>query len=370
MKNPARNLGVDLLRIISMLGVVFLHVLGHGGILAADLSPTNFSLVWFIETLTYPAVNCFVLISGYVGYKGARYFPKMKSLFSLYFTVLFYSLAFYVVMTALDYAPLGLGELAKNLLPIISKRYWFFSIYFGMFLLSPALNLLVDRSKPRPIFFFLVALLLLCGISLVRDRFSLMNGFSLIWFVLLYLVGAILKKYQISDLLSKKGWLVLVAVSFAAAWIPLVLLTFVRVPILSNYGGILINYVSPTMVLMAVGLLCLFSKLELAPRAARPISFFAVSAFSVYLIHENQYIRTHFMTRIHLIAERFSEIWLIPFVIAVAIAIFLLGILVDKIRMGLFQLLGVNKLAGWLDRRLKTPLNALYKKAERKLCLK
>jgi surface polysaccharide O-acyltransferase-like enzyme len=87
MNKVSRNFGIDLLRFLSMLSVVFLHVLGHGGILKSDLSPANFSMVWFIEILAYPAVNCFVLISGYIGYKEEKIFPKIKNLLTLAFTV-------------------------------------------------------------------------------------------------------------------------------------------------------------------------------------------------------------------------------------------------------------------------------------------
>ena len=80
MKNTSRNLGIDILRIVSMIGVVFLHILGHGGLLDSQLSPAKFSMVWFLELLAYPAVNCFILISGYVGYKGERIFPKIKNM--------------------------------------------------------------------------------------------------------------------------------------------------------------------------------------------------------------------------------------------------------------------------------------------------
>ena len=90
MNKVSRNYGIDLLRIISMLGVVFLHVLGHGGILSLDLSPVKFSMVWFIEILAYPAVNCFVLISGYIGYKeekivcSERYFRNQTAILCEY----------------------------------------------------------------------------------------------------------------------------------------------------------------------------------------------------------------------------------------------------------------------------------------------
>lgn len=49
--------------------VAVLHTLGQGGILGSfkqgDLS---FSIAWFLETAAFGAVDCFALISGYVGY--------------------------------------------------------------------------------------------------------------------------------------------------------------------------------------------------------------------------------------------------------------------------------------------------------------
>ncbi len=350
-----------------MLGVVFLHVLGHGGILASTLSPLNYSLAWFLETLAYPAVNCFVLISGYVGYKGEQYFPKMKSIFSLFFTVLFYSVSIYLILSFLGYEPFGIKELAKNFMPIISKRYWFFSTYFGLFLLSPVLNQLVHKSKPKPVFIFLITFFLICAFSLIRDRFSLLNGFSLIWFIFLYLIGAILKEYNISDLLRKREWLILVSTSFAITWLPMIVTKFIDIPYVSNYAGIFINYVSPTLVLMSIGLVCLFTKFNCPPASVAPIHFFASSAFSVYLIHENPYIRSNFITKIHLFANYFHEIWLILFVVCCASVIFLSCILIDKVRIALFRLIRIEHLAETLDRFIKKHINTLYEKVNTKI---
>lgn len=64
--NPTRNYGIDALRIVSMLMVVTLHVLGHGGVLKIAESE-KYWIVWFLEISAYCAVNCYALISGYVG---------------------------------------------------------------------------------------------------------------------------------------------------------------------------------------------------------------------------------------------------------------------------------------------------------------
>ncbi len=147
MSSTSRNYGIDLLRIVSMVGVVFLHVLGHGGLLNSFQSPARFSLIWFFEILAFPAVNCFVLVSGYVGYKGSDIFPKIKNLFSLLFTVIFYSVVIFFIFKFFGPEPIGTDQLIKSIFPTIMGRYWFFTAYFALFLLSPILNLFVHKSN-------------------------------------------------------------------------------------------------------------------------------------------------------------------------------------------------------------------------------
>ena len=68
-----RNYGIELLRIVAMLAVCLLHILGQGGILAKTVKYSlRYELVWFMEIAAYCAVNCYALISGYVGV-GSKY---------------------------------------------------------------------------------------------------------------------------------------------------------------------------------------------------------------------------------------------------------------------------------------------------------
>ena len=80
-----RNFGIDLLIIISMPMVVILHVLGQGGVLeSTKLFSPNYMITWFLEIAAYCAVNCYALISGYVGYESKH---KFSNLFHLLFHV-------------------------------------------------------------------------------------------------------------------------------------------------------------------------------------------------------------------------------------------------------------------------------------------
>ncbi|MBQ6816340.1 MAG: acyltransferase [Clostridia bacterium] len=360
MKNSTRNLGIDILRILSMLGVVCFHVLGHGGILNIEHTAISFSMVWFLQILVYPVVNCFVLITGYIGYKDDNISPKIKSLLSLMFTVAFYSILIFLAFTFLGVEPFNLKGLAKNFLPTIFKNYWFFSAYFGLFLFSPLLNLLVQKSNLKQAFIFLSVFLFSVIISVLHDTFSLLGGFTLIWFIFIYLTGAFIKKFKLNELLSKKWWLIIALLSCVATWLSKIVLHFSGISFLENHSNVLVKYVSPTIVLMAIALLCLFSKINCNPSFAKTISFFASSAFSVYLIHDNIYVRTHLISKIHTFIGNPNFLLLALFIICFVLAIFLSCILIDKIRISIFKFLNINKLSVQIEKIIRKTVNNIY----------
>ena len=90
MEKSSRNYGIDLLRVFSIFLVAILHILGHGGAIGTTTSLWHFSAIWFLEIFAYPAVNCFVLISGFVGYRGDNYTLRLRNIISMFFTVVFY----------------------------------------------------------------------------------------------------------------------------------------------------------------------------------------------------------------------------------------------------------------------------------------
>ena len=62
--------GIELLRILATFYIILLHVIGQGGIASAvgqgRIATAGCSL---LLALAYPAVNCYALISGFVGCK-------------------------------------------------------------------------------------------------------------------------------------------------------------------------------------------------------------------------------------------------------------------------------------------------------------
>ena len=360
MRKTSRNYGIDLLRIFCMLGVVCLHLLSHGGLLDGAKSHAQHSILWFLEAFALPAVNCFVLISGFCGYRESCYYPKLKNLISITISALFYSIGICLLFMLLYPSEGALKKLFVACVPF--RGYWFFAAYFGMFLLMPVLNLFVHKGDRKMHFLFLLALTLFCCVSLVLDAFTLSRGYSVFWLVLLYVLGAIIKKYNLPEKLSKKAWLLLILGAFLITWLPIAILPLTKISLLAKKSDLFATYISPTTVLMAIGWLCFCAKTSCKKPIISITTFITPSVFSVYLIHDNPHIRLNWFSQLHTLCEGFSTSLLVLFVLGCALAIFLACVLIDKVRVLLFRLIRLDSAEYKLADLTKKVINSLYNK--------
>ena len=133
MKN--RNLGIDLLRIVSMYMVVILHVLGHGGILRnLEVLSLSYCVLWLLEITCYCAVNCYALITGYVMVNSKF---KYKKIFYLWLDVLFWRLLLTFIMNFMFPDLVGKKDFLYSVFNVMFNSYWYFSSYFALFFFIP-----------------------------------------------------------------------------------------------------------------------------------------------------------------------------------------------------------------------------------------
>lgn len=348
-KLTEHNYGIDLLRIISMVAVIALHVLGHGGILR-NASGLNFYIAWIIEVIAMPAVNCFVIISGYVGFRNEKYAPKAKNIVSLWFTVVFYSFGITMLFWFLHPEALGIKDIVYSALPVSTNQYWFFMAYVVLFILSPLLNCFVHNTNKRTALITFVFIGVALSIYPVvftalqfdfADPFKLLEGYSFVWFAALYLIGAYIRKYQIQNNFTTASLLCYIVGGYLISW-------FTKSFIGQKFvilGNNMVSYISPTMLITAIALVCAFSKLKPGKIWVKLISFFAPVTFAIYLIHENRHFR-HFA-----ISGRFSSVaemnplLIVLIVFCVVFVVFVICSLIDKVRIFLFRLLRINCLS-------------------------
>ena len=166
-RQTGRNYGIDLLRIVSMFMVCLLHVLGHGGVLdATEPQSLNYYVAWFIEIAAFCAVNCYALISGYVGVK-SKY--KVSNILYLWLQVAIYSVAISVVFAIIKPDTYTWKTILKSFVPVTFSQYWYFTAYFGLFLFIPILNF-ARNNMPRNVLKYVLWTLILIITVLSRLR--------------------------------------------------------------------------------------------------------------------------------------------------------------------------------------------------------
>ena len=129
-----RNAGIDLIRIVSMLGIVYTHVLFNG---KAIYKYNKYkSKIFDFYTFIFWHNNSFSLISGIVSSKSTKY----SNLLYLWLCVVFYSVGIRYYYLKYKKDSRVNGELYQDYYPVINGRYWYFTSYFGMFIFLPVVN--------------------------------------------------------------------------------------------------------------------------------------------------------------------------------------------------------------------------------------
>ncbi len=353
-----RNYGIDALRLIAMFLVVILHVLGQGGVLAST-GGKEYYLCYFLETFSFCAVDCYAIISGYVGYKDNEKPLNYAKYGKMWIQVFFYSLVITLIFGMIQPGAVGKKEIIHSLFPVSFNQYWYFTEYTALFLMMPWINKLIRGLSERQT--SVLAVIIICVFSVYttffqRDKtgFRLSGGYSFIWLALLYIIGCWLKKCRIPEKIKKKKALILLVFFVLIPFIYSVVSGFLPF-VLDIY---LIDYVSIFTLGTAIFLVILFSQIKAPKPLCNIIKFFSPAAFGVYLIHEHPYIKNHIITdKFLFIAD--ASIWKIPLlVLGSALAIFILCLLIDRVRLFAFEKLKLNYIAVMICDKL---LNWMFK---------
>ena len=344
MLSKNRNYGLDLLRMLSMFLIVNLHVLGQGGAMVRVTGrEAVYYSCWFVETCAYCAVDCYGLISGYVGVDSKH---RPARILELWLQVFFYSAGITLLFRIFSPELLTEGSLWNAIFPVGWKTYWYFSAYVGLFFVMPYLNRLVNALEERELKKLALMLFLLFSVATAlpkvngSDFLQMVGGYSFVWLAVLYLLGACIKKCHFQ---RREKWKYLLAYFAMAAfsWIfKIGMENYTRkVYGEAKFGRLFTSYTAPTILLCAVCLLLIFETLEIkSEKGKKWITYLSPLAFSVYLIH------THPLVFGTILKGAFSGYRSLPAPLAVlavlasAVLIYIACTLVDIVRRKLFKL--------------------------------
>ena len=283
-----RNTNLDLLRIFSMFLIVFLHSIDHSGVL--EQAETCGNVTYYYVRLTYGlcqvCVNIYVMLSGYFLVESKF---RLHKLVTLWMQAAFYAFALKLIFMLSGLDDFSLISLAGCFFPILTGRYWFLTIYVGMYLVSPFLNILIRAMTRQQHGILNLCLFGLFSVwSSLHPAIAGMNsggGWGLAWFVVLYLAAAWFRLYYEPGSRPVKwfaGYLLIPAVIAGLQLLNRQLGIGLISSILRNW----FRYDSAPVYLMTVFLFVGFLNIRTTgKRASRLICTVAPLTLGVYLIH-------------------------------------------------------------------------------------
>lgn len=293
-KQPAkvRESGVELLRLMAILGVVFIHFSERSlSVLAKVDNIGSFQTVLFLRSLFSSSVDVFLIISGYFMVKSNT--RTAGKPLDLIWQVCFYQGLFYVVLAILGREPFGLSHIMVAAIP----DCYYATLFVVVYLISPYINKVLVQLSQKELMRYMVVVLVLFSIFSTASTFfnELSNkqwmglntigawgsqqGFNIVNFLLCYCVGAFIRLYELPDGLMKTNtlWMILVVATLLIfAWAE-VNQKMARFGMRSAWV-----YDNPLVIVQGAALFLLARKITFKSKF---VNIMAQAVFSMFVIH-------------------------------------------------------------------------------------
>lgn len=339
-----RTSNLELLRIIAMFMIMFLHYSNRSG---GTSSQNTFNYVFsvFVGTGGRTAVNIFVIIGSWFLIDGKF---KVDRIIRIWIEVFTYVIILTII--SLNYFnPFNNGmflELAYCL-PLSSAPLWFPAYYIGLLIISPFLNLaIINMSKN--IYKSLICVLLFWE-TVLPTFLPFFHRFynELIWLICLYLIVGYLKRFPINFFNSKKNCIITTSIIYVMLFVYYLAFPLInnKLPILSSMG-LSSDYYRGHMecipaLLMSLSIFYIFKNIEI--RNNKTINTVASSTFAAYIIHETPKFCDILWNDI-LKAEQFVDnIYFPAYSIIVVILVFISCVIIDKLRLKIMNPILFNR---------------------------
>ena len=336
--NKKRNSNLDLLRILSMFLIVLLHSVDHSGVIEASTLSNDF-INWYTQTIfmfTRLAVNCYVLLSGYFLVKSEFSFKK---LIKLWIDVTFYSFIIKLIFMLFDPSSVSIVSLFSSFISVTTGRYWFITIYFGLYLLSPFINKMLSALTKNQHLKLIVVLFILLSITIsIHPSIAGMNagdGWGLTWFVFLYITSAWIRLYY-SPKLNKFIFLGIYVFFTVSVGTALFITQKYDIVFLTNIFSNLYRYDSIPVYISSICLFLFFVDCNIKTNIfTKFITKISALTLGVYLIHAHPQLSPFIWEKLNLPQYMNSNIF--PVIqIGVCVLIFVVCVLIDYIKSIIF----------------------------------
>lgn len=352
-----RESGIELLRIILMFQVVFLHICSYGGYYHHVTAFGDFQtfLYWLMMFLSRTPVYVYIVILGYFSVSSKSnqsirsVLPKIKK---MYIPMLFFSLTIPAVMLSTGAAPVKPETIISAFFPVLSRTWSFMTLYLIVILLSPFVNRCLNSISKKEftiligILFFIFSVWNMLGhLPNVKNVISVAGvintdgGKGLYGYLFMYILGAYIRLHIKKH--DKAKW------RYLAVFAGIAVVNTVLVLLIPQYIDASMFNDNPGSVIQGACLLLFFRDLKFKSRAVNHI---ALLNLGVYMIHEHPLMRNFIWNNLFSFTNDDSFYTVFPLYVFEALGIcalvFISCAVIEQLRRGLFALapMAVNKL--------------------------
>lgn len=349
-----RDSGIELLRIFAMLMVIGVHIFLYGKYFdrAIEYQGIVASSAYFLKLFFRPAVNIFVIITGYFMVHATFDLKKSyRRLLSIYGVIFFYSILSGIF--ALVISPSSKNDMPdyviiwKMLFPLTSQQWYFLTDYFLMCLFAPFINIILQKvsKKEYQVFIALTTFIMViwptlyslkpfCEIFSGYGHNVLASGKNVFSFLYIYALGGYVGLYGRERKRPK-----FIFLFFAIFCVFLNYAVWMRIG--ADYDVVGLNYSNPLIVLTTVFSLLFFKDLHFY---CRIVNILASTTIGIYAIHESRFMRNFIWQRINFEKMDCSNLGINLFwILFIMLLIFFIGAAIELIRKHVF--LAVGKIA-------------------------
>ena len=358
-----RNPGVDIVRLVGMYTVIVNHFIFFGN---AYQKYTRYQKqLLSLHMLSDWANNGFALLSGIVGYKTNRY----SNLLYLWLTVFFYSFGIHFFLKHFKKNTIIKTDIYKEFFPIIYKRYWYFTSYFGMYLYLPVINKGISCLNINE---FRLVILSTLGIFVIwkdlknpiNDVFNMNNGNSMIWILTYYLTGAYIGKnrYKYSGIKKCIFYILCIFIYIFPSYLYIKFIINQQYIASNIFQKIFINILSKISInrfdsflkVSQSAIVCLFFlQINYNKYISKIVCYLGPLAFGIYLIHIHPIFLDNYLKHIFDdVPKEISLYSLILILLFKSLKTFIYCITIDYIRNKMFSLFRIRILCKFLESKL------------------
>ena len=272
-------------------------------------------------------VCLFVIISGYFYDKTSF---KIKKFASLILQIFVYSIMGLGIALIMNNYKLSLEYIIKSIFPSTFGLYWFASCYIMIYMFSPLLKKLIENISKKNFKILLTLMIIIWGIfAIIPKTRTYYNDF--IWLIVIYFLGAYIKKYNGNFMKSNKNRIVSVILIVALMNIIMILLELLasKVSIFPNLIYYFNSLNSPLILILTVLIFTIFKKLHI--ENSKLINKIASTTWGIYLIHANYFLNFIIWEDIVLVEKYINSQMLIINATLSVIGVFIVCALIDII---------------------------------------